>query len=90
MSFVHFILLYGSVRSPLTLIMVKAQYYKDGENLIKIPLWSYVWYIKQTVYIKNKWFRRLFYFTKSETNYPYLIVFLPYSKYVLKKGIPWK
>ena len=75
-SFVHVILLYGSVRSPLTLIMVKAQYFKDWENPSKIPLWSYVWYIKQTVYAKSKWFRKRFYFTKSETNYPYLIVFL--------------
>ena len=27
-------------------IIIKAQYFKDGENPIKIPLWSYVWYIK--------------------------------------------
>ena len=33
-------------------------------------------YSKQTVYTKTKRFRKLFYFTKSETNYPYLIVFL--------------
>ena len=38
----HVILLYGSVRSPLNLIMVKTQYFKDGENPIEIPLRSYV------------------------------------------------
>ena len=38
----HVILLYGSVRSPLTLIMLKAQYFKDEENPIEFPLRSYV------------------------------------------------
>ena len=37
-SFVHVILLYGSVRSPLTLTIIKAQYLIDGENQIEIPL----------------------------------------------------
>ena len=38
----HVILLYGNVRSPLTLSMVKTKYFKDGENPIKIPLRLYV------------------------------------------------
>lgn len=44
----------GSVRSPLTLVMIKGQYFENRKNQIKNLLGSYVKHIQQTFYAKMK------------------------------------